>query len=196
MPAVLHRGRADWPVLLASWVLLASAIALLAAGTLYTDAVTLAGLHRELREAPATDRSVVVRTQILPVRLAAADAAITPQLQRVLAVTGGDLVRDLRSAPFADAATDPAAVKQLLVFASVDGIRDHGALADGRWPEPGKQPVEVAVSTAAARILGIATGSRLPARRAPRRRAGGGRRHRAHGSRPRATPTGSAIRSS
>ena len=34
--------------MLASWVLLTCALSLLAAGTLYTDAVTLAGLHREL----------------------------------------------------------------------------------------------------------------------------------------------------
>ena len=48
---MLRQSRADWPVVLASWVLLACALGLLAAGTLYTDAVTLAGLHRELRSA-------------------------------------------------------------------------------------------------------------------------------------------------
>ena len=40
---VLRRSRADLPVVIASFALLASALSLLAAGTLYTDAVTLAG---------------------------------------------------------------------------------------------------------------------------------------------------------
>ena len=120
---MLRRTRADWRVLSAAWVLLASAIALLAAGTLYTDAVTLAGLHRELREAPPADRAVVVRTQILPERLDQADAAIVPELPRVIAASGGDIARDLRSSPFADAGEDPATVKRPLVFAALDGIR-------------------------------------------------------------------------
>ena len=168
---MLHRSRADWPVLFASFVLLASAIALLSAGTLYTDAVTLAGLHRELRESPPADRAVVVRTQILADRLTQADGAITPQLQQVLAATGGTLARDLRSGPFADANVDPDAVKRLLVFAAFDGIRDHGTLADGRWPDPGRTPVEVAVSKAAAKILGVATGDTDRPRRPARRQA-------------------------
>jgi hypothetical protein len=158
---VLHRSRADWPVLFASWVLLASAIALLSAGTLYTDAVTLAGLHRELRDSPPADRAITVRTQILPDRLGPADAAVTPELEQVLEPTGGDLGRDVRSGPFADAAVDPDAVTRLLVFAAFDGIRDHGTLADGRWPDPGKTPVEVVVSHAAAQILGVGTGDTI-----------------------------------
>ena len=87
---VLRRSRADLPVVLASWALLASALSLLAAGTLYTDAVTLAGLHRELLSAPAADRAIVVRTKILPDRLAVAAAAVVPELEQALASTGGD----------------------------------------------------------------------------------------------------------
>ena len=148
--------------MLASWLLLASALGLLAAGTLYTDAVTAAGLRRELASAPARDRAIVVRTQILPDALATADAAITPELERVLGATGGGVHRVLRSSPFADAAADPAAVRDLVVLASIEGIRDHASLADGRWPEPGRTPVEVAVSEPAARILGVATGDTIP----------------------------------
>ncbi len=118
---VLRRSRSDWPVVFASWALLACALGLLAAGTLYTDAVTLAGLHRELASAPAADRSIVVRTQILTERLPIADAAITPELERVIAPTGGEITRVLRSSPYADAADDPAAVTDLVLFASSRG---------------------------------------------------------------------------
>ena len=62
----------------------------------------------------------------------------------------------LRSSPYADAATDPDAVTDLVLFAALEGIRDHATLVDGRWPEAGGTPVEVAVSEPAARILGVA----------------------------------------
>ncbi len=159
---MLRRSRSDWPVVFASWTLLASALGLLAAGTLYTDAVTLAGLHRELAVAPAVDRSIVVRTQILPERLPVADAAITPELERVIAPTGGEITRVLRSGPYADAATQPDAVADLVLFAALEGVRDHATLVDGRWPGAGATPVEVAVSEPAARILGVGTGDRIP----------------------------------
>ena len=159
---MLRRSRSDWPVVFASWALLASALGLLAAGTLYTDAVTLAGLHRELAVAPAVDRSIVVRTQILPEILPIADAAITPELERVIAPTGGEITRVLRSGPYADAATQPDAVADLVLFAALEGVRDHATIAAGRWPEPGGTPVEVAVSEPAAGILNVAPGDRIP----------------------------------
>jgi FtsX-like permease family len=160
-PTVLRRGRADWPVLLASWALLASALSLLAAGTLYTQAVTLAGLHRELRSAAPVDRSIVVRTKILPDRLSAADAAITPELEGALAPVGGELVRVLRSSSYAEASADPATVTDLEIFASYEGIDGHAALVDGRWAEAGRTPVEVTLSEAAARELDVGTGDPL-----------------------------------
>ena len=158
---VLRRSRADWPVVLASWVLLASALSLLAAGTLYTDAVTLAGLHRELAAAPPADRSVVVRTRLLPDRIAAADGVITPELERVLAPTGGDIVRVLRSSPYADAGADSATVTDLTLFASYDGIKEHAELVDGTWAEPGRTPIEATLSEPAAALLGVGAGDRL-----------------------------------
>ena len=68
----------------------------------------------------------------------------------------------LRSSPYADAAADPATVTDLVLFAALEGIRDHATLVDGRWPEAGGTPVEVVVSEPAARILGVATGDRIP----------------------------------
>jgi hypothetical protein len=146
---------------LASGVLLTSAIALLTAGVMFTDAMTLAGLRRQLRQAPPADRAIVVRTQVLPGHFAAADAAITPELERALVPTGGELARVVRSAPYADAATDPAAVRNLVVFSSLQGIDRHATLTAGRWPTAGHDPVEVAVSEQAVRKLGLSTGGRL-----------------------------------
>jgi hypothetical protein len=161
VPAVLHRSRADWPVVLASWLLLTCALSLLAAGTLYTEAVTLAGLHRELRESPAADRGVIVRTKILPDRLAAADEAVVPELDALLAPTGGTVVRVSQSSPYADAAGDPETIDQLTVFAAYDGIEDHAALVAGAWATPGRAPVEATLSEPAAALLGVGVGDGL-----------------------------------
>ncbi|MEI7745686.1 MAG: FtsX-like permease family protein, partial [Chloroflexota bacterium] len=147
--------------MLACWALLACALGLLSAGSLYTESVTLAGLHRELAAAPPAARSLVVRTQILAERLQVADAAITPELVATLSITGGELTRALVSAPLADAATDPGSVTRLLSLASYEGLDRHAVLATGSWPVPGRNPVEVTVSETAARILGIGAGSTL-----------------------------------
>ena len=44
------------------------------------------------------------------------------------------------------------------MFAALDGVREHGALTSGRWPEPGHDPVEVVVSEAAMKTLGLTAG--------------------------------------
>ncbi len=157
----VKRSRADWPVVLASWALLTAALGLLAAGVLYTEAVTLAGLHRELRSTPAADRSVVVRTQIRTDRLEAADAAILPLLSETLALTGGELVRIGVTTPFADAAVAADAVTDLVVLAAYEGIERHAGLSDGRWATGGADPVEVTLSDGAAAALGVRVGDTL-----------------------------------
>lgn len=158
---MLKRSRADWPVVLASWVLLASALALLAAGTLYTDAVTLAGLHRELEAAPPADRSVIVRTQILADRLDGADNAVVPELERVLAPTGGDIVRVLRSSPYAAADAAAGSVTDLTLFAAYEGIEDHATLTEGAWATAGAAPIQATLSEGAAAALGVRAGDTL-----------------------------------
>ncbi len=147
--------------MIASWALLASALSLLAAGTLYADAVTLAGLHRELLSAPPADRAIVVRTRILPDRLATARDAVVPELQRSLSPTGGEVAEVLQASAYADAAADPATVTDLEQPASFEGIERHAVLVDGRWAEAGRTPIEATLSQAAAAAIGVKTGDTL-----------------------------------
>ena len=145
----------------ASWALIASALALLAAGTLYSDAVTLAGLHRELRNAPPAERAIVVRTRILPDRIATADEAVLPELRRAIAPTGGEIAKVLHSSAYADAAADPETVTDLTTFGSFEGLDRHATLVDGRWAEAGHSPVEATLSQPAATALGVTTGDTI-----------------------------------
>ena len=103
---------------------------------------------------------MIVRTQILADRLDAADAAVVPELQRVVGPTGGDVVQVLRSAPYAEAGAG-ADVTDLAVFASYEGIEDHATLVDGAWPTPGANPVEGTLSEGAAAALGVEAGDEV-----------------------------------
>ncbi len=147
--------------MIASWALLASALSLLAAGTLYADAVTLAGLRRELLSAPAADRAIVVRTRVLPERLDTVRDAVVPELRASLAATGGEVAQVLQPSAYADAAADPATVTDLVQPASFEGIERHAELVDGRWAEAGRTPIEATLSQAAAGIMGVETGDTL-----------------------------------
>ncbi|MDP9371092.1 MAG: hypothetical protein M3Q65_01265, partial [Chloroflexota bacterium] len=59
---VLRRARADWPVVSAAALTILLATTLLAAGPIYTEAVTLGGLRATLRAAPAAEVNVAAET--------------------------------------------------------------------------------------------------------------------------------------
>jgi hypothetical protein len=54
----LHRTRADWPIVAAAWLIVLLAATLLAAGPIYSSAVSLAGLHRVLDDADAAEANI------------------------------------------------------------------------------------------------------------------------------------------
>ena len=84
-----------------------------------------------------------------------------PELRRALASTGGEVAEVLHSSAYADAAGDPETLTDLTQLASFQGIEDHAALVDGRWPAAGQTPIEATVSEGAAAALGVRTGDTL-----------------------------------
>jgi len=80
---VIRRSRADWPVLAAAWLLVLCAIALVAAATMYNDAVAAGGLHRAIRDAPPAETAVVARATVPLQRLPEVDALVVSRLGRV-----------------------------------------------------------------------------------------------------------------
>jgi len=91
--AVVQRSLADWPVVLAAWLLLVSATTLLATGVVYGDAVASGGLHRALFAAPPATRALEVALSADPAAIDTLDAAIRPELQSAMASTGGASMR-------------------------------------------------------------------------------------------------------
>lgn len=159
--AVVQRSLADWPVVLAAWLLLVCATTLLATGVVYGDAVASGGLQRALLAAPPATRALDVALTTDPGALGPLDAAIRPELARAMAATGGDIVRIARSGSYADASTPQGSVKDLTIFESVDGVEQRATLSAGAWPTAGRDPIEVTVSDRAAAQMGIGVGDTL-----------------------------------
>ena len=159
----LERMRVDWPIVGAAWLITLLAATLLAAGPIYSSAVSLAGLHRVLADAPVPDANIEVT-----LRADVADAqAIDTTVSRALRDTMGDLPTEVRwsgeSNTFALPGQDPDDVRDLTVLGFADGIDEHATLVDGAWPAEaaGSEPIDVAVSEEAGAEMRAAVGDEL-----------------------------------
>jgi hypothetical protein len=158
---VIARLRADWAVVAAAWALLICATTLLTAGTLYGDAVALGGIRAAIAAAPPAERGVVVKAAAVASGVAALDAPVRTELERIIARTGGEVVAVTRTEPFARITTDPVAVNEVLTFGSFQGIEGHAELVDGRWATAGAARQEATLSEGAASTLGLLVGGEI-----------------------------------
>ncbi len=158
--AVVQRSLADWPVVLAAWLLLVCATALVATGVIYGDAVAVGGLHRSLLAAPPERRAMEVDLLTDRAAIDALEIAIRPEMERAMAASGGDVVRLLRSRTYTEAASAAAAPDQTL-FVSIAGIEDRARLVAGSWAQAGHDPIQATVSDAAATRMGLTAGTTM-----------------------------------
>jgi len=160
--AVLQQARADAPVVVAAWLLLVCAISLIASAAHYGDAIALGGLRRAVLDAPPADRSPTASTRLPREAIEDVDRVVRGELTLALRYPGGEIARVTRSGPFLPAATGRPAVPdglgEIVRLASFEGIDRHATLVDGRWPEPGHDPVEVTLSEGGAAALSVAAG--------------------------------------
>jgi hypothetical protein len=160
--AVVHRSRADWPVVTAAFVLLVSAITLLATGALYGDTVALGGLRQAVLAAPPADRAVVVRMPAAATDIEGLDSTVAPQLGAAISASAGEVALVVRSGSLVPAGMATETARQhLTLLASYQGIERHADLIVGRWPEAGQHPIEATLSESAAASLGLAIGDRV-----------------------------------
>ena len=159
---VLQRSLADWLIVAATWLVILCATTLLAIGVLYGDAVALSGLRQLLAAQPATATSVDVHMRVDPAELTMVDEVVSRQSRRILGWTDGELARTIHSGSFdLDSSTSTASETDLGVFGVVDGLEAHARIVDGAWPAAGAEPLEVALSRAAAAGLGLDIGDEV-----------------------------------
>ncbi|HEU0235456.1 MAG TPA: ABC transporter permease [Candidatus Limnocylindrales bacterium] len=148
--------------MVAAWLLLVCAISLIASAAHYGDAIALGGLRRAVLDAPPADRSPTASTRLPREAIDDVDAVVREELTLALRGPGGEIVRVTRSGPFIPAPTGrPAApdrMGEIVRLAAFEGIDRHAALVDGRWPEPGHDPVEVTLSQGGAAALSVSAG--------------------------------------
>ena len=174
---VVLRARHDWLVVGAAAVITLLAATFLAAGLIYADAVSSAGLQRSLAAADARSAGIQVRVAGPPETLTRADAAIRDEARLILAREAPSVERRGETGSWALPGQDPEAVTELATFAFFDDLAAHATLTSGSWPGVATDGVvPVAVHAAAADARGYALGdeialtSRLDAARTVRAR--------------------------
>jgi FtsX-like permease family len=159
----LERMRVDWPIVGAAWLITLLAATLLAAGPIYSSAVSLAGLHRVLSDAPVPSANVEITLRAQVADAPASNVTVT----RALHETMGDLPTEVRwsgqSNTFALPGQDPDDVRDLAVLGFTDGIEEHASLVAGAWPAEaaGDEAIDVAVSEEAATEMRATVGDEL-----------------------------------
>jgi ABC-type lipoprotein release transport system permease subunit len=140
------------------------AASLLAAGPIYSAAVSEAGFHRLVDAAPTQDANIEVTVRIGPDKAVAAIESVDGLLRQAIDQPNLDIVTSLVSDTYALPGQDPGAVRDLVVLGSLDGLRDHANLIRGAWPEAAASdaPIQVAVLESIAATLGLHVGDRLP----------------------------------
>jgi ABC-type lipoprotein release transport system permease subunit len=160
----LRRSRADWPIVASAGLVCLLAATLLAAGSIYGTAVSVAGLHRALADAPTAEAAIDVSGSIPPAEAEAVDATVTGELDRTFGPTGGQTLRFAETNTYALPGQPADAVRDLAVLGSAEALADHATLILGVWPQdaaadPTAAPV--AIGADVAERLDLEIGERL-----------------------------------
>ena len=140
------------------------AAALMAAGPMYAEAVSISGLHRVLADAPAADANIGVSLRTEPESWPAVDEVVSRDLQRALGAPGGTIQRYGRSDTFEFPGPATGPLLDLIEVGFAEGLEDHALLVEGHWPAavtPADGPIPVAIADGAAARLGLAVGDEL-----------------------------------
>ncbi len=159
----LRRSRATWPIVGAAGLICVLATTLLAAGPMYAGAVSVAGLHRVLADAPVADANVGITLRSEPADWPAIDGLVAKELGRAMGPVGGALVGYGRSDTFSLPKQPTGPLVDLVELGFVDGLADHAELVDGAWPagDGGAGPIPVAITDGVAERLDLAVGDQL-----------------------------------
>ncbi|MBT8203368.1 MAG: hypothetical protein KJO87_08700, partial [Acidimicrobiia bacterium] len=157
---VAKRSVADWLILAAATVTILLATVLLAAGSIYVDAVTLGGLQRTLQDAPIEEANVEISVRSPPGVYAQNDALVVDEVLETFVATGGSIFRRALSDSYELPTQASDTVTDLIVFGYYDSIEDHASLVDGAWPERASR-LEAAISAATADLLDLGRGDQV-----------------------------------
>lgn len=154
--------RGDWPIVAAAWLITLLAATLLAAGPIYSDAVSLAGLRRVMRDAPVTQANIQATAVVPPGEIDFVSTDVDRHLREAIGPVGAEVYRSATSDTYALPVRRGEEVLDLAVLGFAEGIESHARLVEGRWPRTARTgAVEVAAVAPVADELGWRTGEAL-----------------------------------
>jgi hypothetical protein len=159
--SIARRSRSDWPLVLASWLLLACATSLITASATYSESVALGGFHRMIEASSPSTSAVRVKASLPGETLAAADAAVARTIGDVLGAGSGSTSLIATTDSLSLAGVDPNDSAHQIRVGSYGAIADHAALTSGHWPAAGATPIEATLSVGAASAMGLRIGDRV-----------------------------------
>lgn len=160
----VRRSRASWPIVGSAGLICVLATTLMAAGPTYANAVSLAGLHRVLRDAPVAEANLQVSLRIDPESWTAADELVSREIAGVLGAPGGTIERYGRSDTFALPGAPTGELIDLTQLGFAEGLEAHADLTAGGWPSVALgdvAPIPVVVNDGVAERLGLRIGQEL-----------------------------------
>ncbi|MEV4016502.1 hypothetical protein AB0J35_38990 [Nonomuraea angiospora] len=119
-----------------------------------------AEVRRAVETAPSQDVGVTVAGVINAGNFAAFDRAVRTQTAQAFGGAPSEVTTLLRSDGYAMPGQEKLTNRrpERLRFDSFDGFQQHARLIGGAWPRPRSEPVEVAISQAAASLTGFTAG--------------------------------------
>ncbi|HEY7331886.1 MAG TPA: ABC transporter permease [Candidatus Limnocylindria bacterium] len=155
--------RNDWPIVAAAWLITLLAATLLAAGPIYSDAVSLAGLRRVLVDAPVREANIEATALVPPGEVEIASAEVERLMGEAMGSVGGNILRSAVSETYALPAQPDEGVRDLAVLGFAEGLPDHADLLEGSWPDAAAdgEAMPVVASAPIADELGWSVGDEM-----------------------------------
>ena len=167
---VLRRAGFDRVTSAASLVTVALSLALVAAGPIYSDAVTIAAFRRTLDESPTRDSTITIEATTPGDDYETLDDLVTARVGRATSSTGAEVLRRTASESYGYAAAPNVSsddLVSLVVLRSLEGIEEHATIVAGRWPADDASAIAVDVRSAERLGLDVGDTIDLAVRRDP-----------------------------
>jgi hypothetical protein len=139
-----------------SFLTILLALTLLAAGPIYSDAVTLGALRRSLADAPGNRSGIEIEIRNAPGDYRLANDVVAANVGLLLADTGGTGTRSIESESFVLPGESVGGRSDLAVFVHLQSLDRHATLVDGAWPSSSVGRTEVAIDERSAAKLDLA----------------------------------------
>ena len=156
---VAKRLTVEWLILSAGAVTILLAMVLLAAGPIYSDAVTQSALSLSLSSAEPADSGVEIEVRTPPDEYDVVDRIAITQLESVLSAVDFTIHRTIESETIGLGSETGDGLVELAQLRHMEGVEEHATLVGGAWPVEG--PTQAAVSDLTAGLLGLEVGDEL-----------------------------------